>query len=73
MVKNHKNVQIMWKSTFKSTCNSMVKLCAKHKKITQNMEITFFPHTFPTFSTILLTTHPPLKIPHFSTFSQTLL
>ena len=71
MAKNHKIVQNMWKSTFKSSCKSLVKLCAKYKKFIQRVENTFFPHTFPTFSTTFPTTHPPLaNTPLFHFFTD---
>ena len=61
MVKNHQNVQIMCKSTFKSTRKTFVKLCAKYKKFVQHVQISTFPPCFTNFPTTFFTTFSPLN------------
>lgn len=65
-----KNVEIQCKSTFKSTCKSIAKLCANYKKFVQHVQNYNFSTTFPYFPTVLSTTSGPLEKPtlfHFFT------
>ena len=63
-----KNVEIQCKSTFKSTCKSIAKLCANYKKFIQHVQNHDFLTTFPHFPTILSTTPLPLEKPTFFHF-----
>ena len=60
MAKDHQNVQIMCKSTFKSTCKTFAKLCVNFKKFIQHVQISTFPPRFTNFPTTFFTTHSPL-------------
>lgn len=65
------NVQIMCKSTFKSTCKSRAKLCANHKKFVHPVQISTFSPCFTNFPTVFFTTISYLKIhPLFHFFTD---